>query len=132
MKISRLEKLTLAVTALVLAFLAGWFLSRQAQIQQVFVPSASLELPASPSPSPTAEAPGRVNINTADAEVLATLPGIGPKRASAIVAYREENGPFPVVEALTDVPGIGEATLEGCIDLITVQQEAQHGKDTGH
>ncbi len=100
MKISRLEKLTLAVTALVLAFLAGWFLSRQAQIQQVFVPSASLELPASPSPSPTAEAPGRVNINTADAEVLATLPGIGPKRASAIVAYREENGPFPVVEAL--------------------------------
>ena len=121
MKISRLEKLTLALTALVLAFLAGWFLSRQAQIRQVFVPSVSLEVPASPSPSPTAEAPGRVNINTADAETLATLPGIGAKRAADIVAYREANGPFPVVESLTDVPGIGEVTLEGCIDLITVE-----------
>ncbi|TQQ48989.1 ComEA family DNA-binding protein [Vibrio cholerae] len=53
-----------------------------------------------------------VNINTASAEELATLlKGIGLKKAQAIVDYREANGPFSNIDDLTNVKGIGEATV---------------------
>jgi competence protein ComEA len=53
-----------------------------------------------------------VNINEADAETLAaSLQGVGESRAQAIVEYRDEHGPFVSVEELTEVNGIGEATL---------------------
>jgi competence protein ComEA len=53
-----------------------------------------------------------VNINEADAETLAaSLQGVGESRAKAIVEYRDEHGPFMAVEELTEVNGIGEATL---------------------
>ncbi|PRO65082.1 helix-hairpin-helix domain-containing protein [Alkalicoccus urumqiensis] len=55
---------------------------------------------------------GVVIINQADEAAWESLPGIGPSKASAIVQYREENGPFSSVDALVDVPGIGEKTLE--------------------
>lgn len=61
-----------------------------------------------------------VNINTATAAELDTLPGIGPSKAAAIVQYREENGPFASVDALDAVPGIGPATLENLRGLIEV------------
>lgn len=54
-----------------------------------------------------------VNINTAPAEKLARLPGIGEALAERIVAYREANGPFSSPEALMQVDGIGEGKLEG-------------------
>lgn len=69
-----------------------------------------------PSPAPT-----RININTADVETLQTLPGIGPKRAAAIVEHRETYGPFPVPEALSDVSGIGPTILANCLEFITVE-----------
>ena len=54
-----------------------------------------------------------VNINTADAATLAhSLDGVGPAKAAAIVAYREENGPFKSADDLGHVKGIGPATLE--------------------
>jgi len=56
---------------------------------------------------------GSVNLNTASAAELDALPGIGPSKASAIIAHRDANGPFKTVDALTDVAGIGPATLEG-------------------
>ena len=70
----------------------------------------------------TTEAPAytKVNINTATAEELETLKGIGPAKARAIVAYRDANGPFSSVEELTNVSGIGEKTLANIIDDITV------------
>lgn len=55
---------------------------------------------------------GTVNVNTADAATLDSLPGIGPSTAAAIVAYREANGPFGSLADLDKVPGIGPATLE--------------------
>jgi competence protein ComEA len=54
-----------------------------------------------------------VNVNKADATTLASsLDGIGPTKAAAIVAYRDEHGPFKSVDDLSHVKGIGPATLE--------------------
>jgi competence protein ComEA len=55
----------------------------------------------------------QVNINTADADTLSSeLSGIGQSKAEAIVAYREQHGPYRQLEDLTNVKGIGIATIE--------------------
>ncbi|MBB5207311.1 ComEA family DNA-binding protein [Chiayiivirga flava] len=60
-----------------------------------------------------------VDINTADAATLAAvLDGVGDAKAQAIVAYREENGPFQSVDQLAEVKGIGLKTLEKNRDRI--------------
>jgi len=117
---SRLERITICVTLLTAAFLCGWFLSRQHDAARAALPTA---LP-SPVPTVSLSAPdkSKININTADAETLTTLPGIGQARARDIIAYREANGPFPIPEAITDVPGIGSATLKQILDYITVEE----------
>ena len=61
-----------------------------------------------------------VNINTADAEDLTKLFGIGEKRASDIIEYREKNGRFRSIEELTNVNGISESVLQKNADIITV------------
>jgi len=74
-------------------------------------------------PKVETEAPassGLININTASAAQLMTLPGIGEVLSQRIVDYREANGPFPSVAALTNVSGIGEKRLAAIIHLITV------------
>jgi competence protein ComEA len=67
-----------------------------------------------------AGAGGKVNLNTADASALDTLPRIGPAMAQRILDWREKNGRFGSVEDLLDVPGIGQSTLDGMRDLVTV------------
>ena len=64
-----------------------------------------------------------VNVNTADAEELETLTGIGPALAQAIVDYRAEHGAFRSAEDLLLVKGIGEAKLEGFRAEITLEEE---------
>ena len=64
---------------------------------------------------------GKVNINTADAEKLMTIPGIGPSKASAIIQYREEHGPFKSTDAIMEVSGIGQKTFERLESLITAK-----------
>lgn len=56
--------------------------------------------------------PGIVDINTADAASLESLPGIGPSLAAAIVEHRRRHGPFVTVDDLIDVSGIGPVKLE--------------------
>lgn len=63
---------------------------------------------------------GLVNINTATQTDLEMLPGIGPGTAINIIAHREANGPFATIEAIMDVPGIGDGKFEAIRDLITV------------
>ena len=62
----------------------------------------------------------KVNINTATAEQLQLIPGIGPVLAQKIVDHREENGPFQDVSELTNVDGIGPKTLQNIFKFITV------------
>ena len=64
----------------------------------------------------------KVNINTADAKELATLPGIGQVKAEAIVTYRKEKGNFKSVNDLTAVKGIGDKVVE------KIKHEATTGK----
>jgi competence protein ComEA len=52
-----------------------------------------------------------IDLNTASVKALEAIPGIGPKRASAIVRDREQSGPFATVDALDRVGGIGETTV---------------------
>lgn len=66
-----------------------------------------------------------VNINTADAETIAkSLDGIGLAKAKAIVAFRDEHGPFKSADELSQVKGIGPATLERNHDAILLSGEA--------
>jgi comEA protein len=73
----------------------------------------SAERPAPPQPLAGAPATpaGPVDVNAATAEELTALPGIGPARAAAIVALREERGGFRSLDELLDVKGIGPKTL---------------------
>ena len=64
-----------------------------------------------------------VNVNTANAEELETLTGIGPALAQAIVDYRAGHGAFRSAEDLLLVKGIGEAKLEGFRAEITLEEE---------
>jgi competence protein ComEA len=66
-----------------------------------------------------AAAPQKVDINRAEAWLLAALPGIGETRAQAIVQYRQKNGPFRDVYELLKVPGLGDTILAGIKDRIT-------------
>ena len=71
-----------------------------------------------------------VNVNTADAEELETLTGIGPSLAQAIIDYRAEHGDFTAAEELLLVKGIGEAKLEGFRAQITFTEE-EPNEDSG-
>ena len=64
-------------------------------------------------------ASGLVNVNTATASELQGLPGIGPSKAGAIIAYRSAHGPFKRVDDLVEVKGIGPKTLAKLRPLVT-------------
>ena len=68
-----------------------------------------------------ATAEGLVNINTASAEELCALPGIGASRAADIVRYREQNGAFQTKEDIMKVSGIKQNAYDKLCDKITVQ-----------
>jgi competence protein ComEA len=61
-----------------------------------------------------------VNLNTATAAQLETLPGIGPKTAAAIIEYRQKNGAFKKIEELMNIKGVGEKAFLKIRELITV------------
>ena len=63
---------------------------------------------------------GLIDLNSASAAELESLPGIGPVRASAITGYREKHGPFLLVNELMNVSGIGPATHDSIRDLVSV------------
>lgn len=90
---------------------------------QVYVPAVGEVVPATSVAAggpTTGDAGGIVDINTADATLLESLPGVGPATAAAIIDHRERNGPYASVEGLLEVRGIGEAKLAQLRDLVRV------------
>jgi competence protein ComEA len=92
-------------------------LSKRVQDEdQIFVPSLSSAVVAGASRSPL------VNINTAAADQLESLPGIGPARARSIISSRESTGPFASVDDLLARKVIPESVVAEITPLITVSQ----------
>ena len=123
--ISRYEKAALGLTAAFLLFTGGWFYARQsaAQPYTVTVSQSAPEVSSAPAASNNEESKPEsllegegIDINSAPVEDLQRLPGIGEKRAQAIVAWREEHGPFQSVDELVQVSGVGDKLLAGLRD----------------
>lgn len=124
---AKTEKILLGVTALFLCLLFGLsFHDRHSAAVSEGAPvsvEAETAVPQDtfmPDVSP-------VDINSATAEELAELPGIGGVLAGRIVDYREEHGPFATEKALTAVSGIGEKKLAELEGWIRVEQPADAG-----
>lgn len=124
---NKVSVLLAVVTALFVGFTLGLFVGRNtgsgtvtlavpAQMQTT--PTTAATAAAETVPEETVSFP--VNINTADADTLTALPGIGQVLAERILAYRQQNGPFRVIEEITKVEGIGEKKAEAILELITV------------
>lgn len=88
---------------------------------QIWVPVEGELVPQQAGPGLSGDSSGPVNLNTASADQLDALPGVGPSTASAILAYRDDHGPFLTVDDLLSVPGIGPAKLESLRDAVVVQ-----------
>ena len=88
--------------------------------QQIIIYAVGEEASEAESGTETSNASGLININTAGKEELMTLSGIGEAKASAIVAWRNENGPFSGTEDIIKVSGIGESLYGKIRDKITV------------
>ena len=69
---------------------------------------------------PSGSSVGLINVNTAGETELEAITGVGEVLAAAIVAYRDEHGPFTSVDQLEDVSGIGPTTLEEMRDQVTI------------
>lgn len=130
-----MKKASIALIVLTLvfsAFIGGFFLGRnfnhsQVNISAVIAVTIPGETAAEAEPTDIFETTAAtepilfpLNINTATAEELTALPGIGPALAQRIVDYRENNGPYNNVAELSNVSGIGEKRLEAILDYITV------------
>lgn len=112
------------VTALFSAFLLGFFLGRQSGAVQIQINSVVSGQPSTSPPETTqpdrTQAGFPININTASAEELTSLPGIGDVLAGRIVSYREQYGSFLSTEELMDVTGISEKSYERIREYVTV------------
>ncbi|MEV8150303.1 helix-hairpin-helix domain-containing protein [Arthrobacter sp. NPDC080073] len=98
---------------------------------KIHVPRTGEAAPSQPAVStggaPTAggtgagtSASGKVNLNTATAEELDTLPKVGPILAKRIIEWRQQHGPFASVEDLDAVDGVGPKLMESLLPLVTV------------
>ena len=115
-KPTKSEIILLGLTAAFLCALAVL----SAQDRQERIPGAVIETEVEVPREEIAPDFPPVDLNTATAEELDTLPGIGESLARRIIAYREANGPFGSIEEIMEVSGIGEAKFAELEDRVTV------------
>ncbi|MEA2452091.1 MAG: competence protein ComEA [Actinomycetota bacterium] len=87
---------------------------------QILVPIGTGPGLAGASPVPASTDSSVINLNTADQTLLETVPGLGPVKAGAILAYRTEIGSFTSIDQLLEVSGIGPATLESIKPFVSL------------
>jgi len=94
----------------------------------IYIPKEGEEIDQSPqnglvvsSPAASSDLGDKVDLNSADEAALTAIPGIGPSKAQAILAYREENGSFQTIEDLKNISGIGDKTFEKLKEFIVVK-----------
>lgn len=108
---------------------AALFMPRDglAEIKAASVPQKEVLTGRDQAAGPALELlPGeKLDINSATAEELSRLPGIGEKLSQAIVDYRQEHGAFAAVEEITEVPGIGEGKFAAMKDSITIGEQSE-------
>ena len=110
-----------ALIAALLLLFSGFLLARRGG-EPLEVRTGKYAAPVERSlPAAAEPQQGRINVNTADAAALEGLPGIGQTRAAAIIAFREEHGPFRSISDLMQVQGIGEGILNRIKDRICVE-----------
>ncbi len=90
--------------------------------EQIFIPTKEEAVHLKQVSQKAAQDLGKVNINTADKELLCSLPGIGDTRAESIIAYRKKNGAFASIEDIMMVSGIKESSFQKIKELITVNE----------
>ena len=112
----------ISLTLLVLAALAGagWLALAPAPSPGVEIALPGTAPASGPADDALPSGEPRVNINTATADELTALPGIGEVLAARIVDHREHNGPFERLDQLMAVSGIGPKTYEKLRPLTTV------------
>jgi competence protein ComEA len=93
------------VVAIALVFIASPLLAQRATKPPVAATVVSTEV---------------VNLNSATAAQIASLPGIGPKTADLVVQYRQKNGPFKKIEEIMNVRGVGEKSFLKIKDRLSV------------
>ena len=120
--VTKTEKCLLGVTAV---FLCGLLAVHHGDMTRAAARPVSADTERPAAQEELAPEPLVVDINTAGAEELAQLPGIGEELAGRIVAHRAEHGPFETIEDILEVSGIGEGKFAAFAAYITVD-----GKET--
>lgn len=126
LRLRRAELWAIALTLVFLALTAGYHIGFGRRRPDFQVETAQEHAPAEVV---VIEAELPVDINTAGAEELKELHGIGDVLAERIIAYREENGPFRRVEDITLVKGIGSTVLEENRERLTVGGLSADGEE---
>lgn len=133
MKHSKIYLLLLIPTAAFLLFAAGFCIGRNQPSDELRVVTArtpasqgtTAENETAPSEE-TSASDARINLNTATAEGLMTLPGIGEVIAERIVAYREIHGRFTSLDELAEIEGLGEKRIDAIRDYLTLEDSNEN------